>query len=272
LPLVAPEGTVATTLVALQLVTVAAAPLKVTVLVPRVAPKFFPVIVTGVPVTPEAGFKPVIVGIAVVTVNMTPLLGSPPTLTTTLPVVAPDGAATTMLVALQLVTVAAAPSKVTVLVPCVAPKFAPVIVTTVPAGPELGFRLMIEASGITVKLKPLLAWLPTVTTTLPLVAPEGTMVTMLVALQLLGVAAVPLKATVPWLVPKFSPAITTTLPTWPEAGIMLAMFGLLELLLVHPLRTNSSMKRRKHRSRTSRRTSAFTMKDPPRIWHRIPQG
>ncbi len=43
-----------------------------------------------------------------------------------------------MLVALQLVGVAAVPLNVTVLVPCVDPKFVPVIVTAVPTGPELG--------------------------------------------------------------------------------------------------------------------------------------
>ncbi len=47
-----------------------------------------------------------------------------------------------MLVALQLVTVAAVPLNVTVLVPFVDPKFVPVIVTAVPTGPELGDRLV----------------------------------------------------------------------------------------------------------------------------------
>ena len=46
------------------------------------------------------------------------------------------GTGTTMLVALQLVGVAAVPLNFTVLVPCVAPKFVPVIVTDVPTGPE----------------------------------------------------------------------------------------------------------------------------------------
>ena len=41
-----------------------------------------------------------------------------------------------------------------------------------------------------------LATPPTVTTTLPVVAPVGTGATMLVELQLVGVAAVPLNATV----------------------------------------------------------------------------
>ena len=67
-----------------------------------------------------------------------PLLFTPPTVTTRLPVVAPVGTVATMLVALQLVGVAAVPLNVTVLVPCVAPKFVPVTVTEVPMTPEVG--------------------------------------------------------------------------------------------------------------------------------------
>ena len=77
-----------------------------------------------------------------VTVNVTPLLAVPPTVTTTLPVVAPVGTGATMLVALQVDGVAAVPLNLTVLVPCVAPKFVPVIVTDVPTGPDVGFRLV----------------------------------------------------------------------------------------------------------------------------------
>jgi hypothetical protein len=51
-------------------------------------------------------------------------------------------------------------------------------------------------SGATVKLAPLLANPPTLTRMFPVVAPEGTGATMLVPLQLVGVAAVPLKVTV----------------------------------------------------------------------------
>ena len=72
------------------------------------------------------------------TVNSTPLLAVPNTVTTTFPVVAPAGTVTTMLVALQLVTVVAAiPLNVTVLVPCVAPKFVPVMVIDTPTAPEV---------------------------------------------------------------------------------------------------------------------------------------
>lgn len=63
-------------------------------------------------------------------------------MTITLPVAAPAGTGTTMLVALQLVGVAAIPLKVTVLLPCVGPKFAPVIVTGDPTIPDAGERLM----------------------------------------------------------------------------------------------------------------------------------
>ena len=54
------------------------------------------------------------------------------------PVVAPLGTGVTMFVGLQLVGEASAPLKETVLLPCAAPKFVPVIVTVVPTGPEVG--------------------------------------------------------------------------------------------------------------------------------------
>src|SRR5260370_25076384 len=62
-------------------------------------------------------------------VKFTPLLARPPTVTTTLPVVAPAGTGTAMLVALQLAWAAVVPLNVTALVPCEVPKFAPAIVT-----------------------------------------------------------------------------------------------------------------------------------------------
>src|SRR5215469_12120912 len=100
----------------------------------------------------------------VLTVKLTPLLATPPTVTTTLPVVAPAGTGTAMLVALQLVGVAVTPLNVTVLVPCVDPKFMPVIVTAVPTTPEVGLRLVMLGGRVTVKFTPLLGAPPTVTT------------------------------------------------------------------------------------------------------------
>src|SRR5438309_2336060 len=179
--------------------------------------------VTAVPTGPVVGFRLVIVGADEVTVKFTPLLAIPPTVTTTLPVVAPLGTDATMLVALQLVVLAAVPLKVTVSV--VVTKLVPVIVTAVPTGPEVGFRLvMAGADEVTVKFTPLLAIPPTVTTTLPVVAPLGTDATMLVALQLVVLAVVPLKVTAP-VVPKLVPVMVTAVPTGPVVGFRLVIAG-----------------------------------------------
>jgi|ERR1700722_472495 hypothetical protein len=79
----------------------------------------------------------------------------------------------------------------------------------------------------TAKFTPLLAAPPTVTTKFPVEAPFGTGATMLVAVQLVGVAVVPLNFTVlvPCVVPKFVPEIVTEVPTEPDAGDRLVMFG-----------------------------------------------
>ena len=129
--------------------------------------------------------------------KFTPLLATPPTVTTTFPVVAPAGTDVAMLVEVQLVVVAGVPLNVTVPED---PKLLPVIVTAVPTGPEVGDRLVIwlvVSAAPTVKVTPLLATPPTVTTTFPVVAPVGTDVTMLVEVQLVVVAGVPLNVTVP---------------------------------------------------------------------------
>jgi hypothetical protein len=132
-----------------------------------------------------------------ITVKLTPLLAIPPTVATTLPVVAPLDTGTAMLVGFQFVGVPLVPLKVTVLVPCVEPKFVPVMVTAVPTTPELGFMpVMFGGGGLTVKVTPLLDIPLTVATTLPVVAPLGTVTAMLVAFQFVGVAVVPLKVTV----------------------------------------------------------------------------
>lgn len=78
-----------------------------------------------------------------VTVKATPLLGKPPTVTTTFPVVAPLGTMTIIEVGDQFVGDAAVPLKVTVLVPGEGPKFVPVIETVVPAGPDVGLNVLI---------------------------------------------------------------------------------------------------------------------------------
>src|SRR5438034_10872754 len=100
------------------------------------------------PIAPLVGASDVMLGVGKM-VNATPLLATPLTVTTTLPVVAPAGTGTTMLVADQLVGVAAVPLNVTVLVPFVAPKLVPVIVTAVPVGPLVGERLVMVGGRAT---------------------------------------------------------------------------------------------------------------------------
>jgi len=205
-------------LVALQLVGVAVVPLNVTVLVPCDAPKLAPAIVTELPVGPKLGLRLVILGGAV-TPKSTPLLGTPPTFTSRLPVVAPVGTGAVMLVSVQFDALVCVPLKVTKLciVPTVGPKFVPVMVTFVPIGPEVGVMLVMAGGGVTVKSRPLLATPATVTTTLPVVAPEGTVTLMPDAVQLEVAARVPLNVTVllPWVDPKFEPFIVKPAPIGP---------------------------------------------------------
>ena len=122
----------------------------------------------------------------------------PPTETTTFPVAAPAGTGATIRVLDQLVVRAAMPLNSTklALVPTVGPKFVPLTLTTVPMGPALGLTLLMFGGGVTAKGRPLLADPVTVTTTLPVVAPTGTDVSMLVSLQEVAVAGVPLKVIV----------------------------------------------------------------------------
>jgi hypothetical protein len=113
------------------------------------------VIVTGAPTAPVVGDKLVMLG-AATNVNEEPLLATPLTVTTTLPVVALVGTVATIDVAPQLViVVAVVVLNFTVLVPWVVPKFVPVIVTDAPTAPVVGDRLVIF--GATVNDDPLLS-------------------------------------------------------------------------------------------------------------------
>ncbi len=136
--------------VAPHVVGVAVQPLNVTVPVPCVEPKPVPVIVTSVPTVPEVGDRLVMIGVGA-NVNGEPLLATPFTVTTRLPVVAPVGTTATIVPVLQLVIeVAVVPLNVTVLVPCVEPKFDPIIVSDAPTAPEGGDRYAMFGVGNTV--------------------------------------------------------------------------------------------------------------------------
>jgi len=126
-----------------------------------------------------------------------------------------------------VIVVAVVPLNLTVLGPWVAPKLVPLIVTATPAAPEVGDKLVMLGAATTVKLLPLEATPLTVTTTFPVVAPVGTVVTIEVALQLVAVAVVPLNFTVlvPCVVPNPVPVMVTDAPTAPEAGDSVVMLG-----------------------------------------------
>jgi hypothetical protein len=241
LPVVAPVGTGATMLVALHVVTAAAVPLNLTV--PCVVLKFEPAIVTDAPTAPVEGVRVVIAGVGS-TVKLLPLLSTPLACSTTLPVVAPAGTVVTMLVALQVVTVAVVPLNLTVpVLPCVAPKFAPVIVTDAATAPDVTDRLVMLGAATTVKLFPLLLTPDTVTTTFPVVAPVGTVATMLVEVQLVVDAAVPLNLTVP-VEPKAVPVIVTVAPTAPDVGDRLEIVGAATAAAGSPSANNASANNR----------------------------
>lgn len=226
LPVVAPVGTVALTSVLLQLVTVADVPLNVTPPLPWEGPRFDPLILTDEPTAPELGLR-LMLG-AGVTVNVTPLLATPPAaVTTTFPVVAPEGTTAVMLLPLQLEIVAVVPLNFTPPLPCDDPKLEPAMTIDDPTAPVLGVRLLMLGAGVTVNVTPLLAVPLTVTTTFPVVAPLGTVAVMLVELKLVMVAGVPLKVTLAFLmlVPKLLPAITMAEPTAPVLGVRLVMVG-----------------------------------------------
>lgn len=221
-PAMVGPGTATMMLVALQVMTLPAIPLKVTKLLPWVAPKLAPVIVTEDPTKPEVGERLVMLGVML---KGTELLTKLPTTRNTLPVVAPAGTGTTMLVLLQLVGLPRAPLKSTVLVPCVDPKPVPLIVIEVPTEPAAGLTLVIV--GATVKGTLLLVTPFTVTTTLPVLAFAGTDTVIPDCPQAVGVAATPLNVTVlaPWAKPKPVPEIDTEVPGAPDVGFRLEITG-----------------------------------------------
>jgi len=221
-PVVAADGTATTMPVPLHCVTVAVVPLSFTVLPPWLAPKPFPVMRILVPTAPEFGDRLAILG---ATVNVDPLLATPPALTTTLPVEAPAGTVAVIEVELHAVVVAVVPLNFTVPVPC-EPKFCPLIVTVVPTVPTFGPKLLMLGAAVTVNVAPPDATPADVTTTFPVVVPAGTVAVIELELQAVVVAVVPLNFTVPCCrPPKFCPAMVTVAPIAPAFGVKLVMLG-----------------------------------------------
>jgi hypothetical protein len=213
-PVVAPAGTGTRMLESLQLVGVAVVPLNFTRLVPCGMPKPEPAIVTAVLTVPEVGVSKEMLG-GGITGKLTEF-EAPPCVTITGPVVAVAGTATTICVLLQLVGLPAMPLKVTV--PATDPKFVPLMATEAPARAALGEMLLILGAGIVNDVLLLAIPMLVVTTKPPLVASAGTLALMLVLLHEVTGAEVPLKVTVPVVVPKLLPLIATAVPAAPERG------------------------------------------------------
>ena len=144
-PVVEPAGTLDVSWVSETMVNPAVTPLNETADAPV---KFEPVIVTAVPTGPDVGLKPSTEGGGRVTVKVGVTAGFPPNVVTeTGPVVALDGTLAVICVSESTVNEALTPSKVTLVAP-VNPE--PVIVTAVPAGPDVGSIATIDGRAVTV--------------------------------------------------------------------------------------------------------------------------
>jgi hypothetical protein len=108
-------------------------------------PNPVPVILNDVPIGPEDGEIPVIVRLSI-SVNCTPLLTTPPTVTVTGPLVAFGGTETLMLVLLQESTLAVRLLNWTVLLLWLLPNDVPAIVIRPPIGAAEGVKL--EIAGV----------------------------------------------------------------------------------------------------------------------------
>src|SRR5205807_474774 len=175
-PLEAPAGTVAWIAVAEFTVKPAPVAPNCTAVAPM---KVAPLIVTLVPAGPLTGVKPVIVG-GLSTVKLPELLAVPSGVMTLMgPLEAPAGTLAWIAVAELTVKLAPVAPNCTAVAPM---KFAPLIVTLVPAGPLPGVKLVIVGGLSTVKLLELLAEPPGVVTLMgPLEAPAGTLAWIAVA-------------------------------------------------------------------------------------------
>jgi hypothetical protein len=125
---------------------------------------------------------------------------------------------------------------------CDPPKSVPVIVTDVPAVPELTEIPARIAGAATANGIPLLNSELLVTTTFPLVAAEGTTATICVVFHVLIIAGIPPKVTLPDE-PKLVPLITTEAPTGPDDGYRSVTAGVTvkdcELLIAVPVLTDT---------------------------------
>lgn len=142
------------------------------------------------------------------------------------PVVAPAGTVVVNVEGVALVTVAVTLLNLTTLFATVELKLFPLIVMVAPGAPLMGLKLVIEGDGSTVKLSLLLMVTPRVVTEIgPVVAPDGTAVVIVVALNPVTVATTLLLNRTAGLALKFVPLIVTTALTAPPVGVKSVIVG-----------------------------------------------
>jgi hypothetical protein len=159
-------------------------------------------------------------GGAPVTVKLAADVAVPPGVMTLIgPLVALDGTCEVICVSELTMYAAAVPLNATLVAPL---KPVPLIVTSVPAEPDVGVKPLTTGCGggepLTVKLvEDVPVPCGVVTLIGPLVAPDGTLAEMLVSELSANAAAVPLNVTLVAPV-KYEPVIVTASPTFPLVG------------------------------------------------------
>lgn len=207
--------------------------------------KFVPVIITVAPTAPLDGLKPAMVGEGkmVKLVELVPV--TPLTVTEIGPVDVPEGTIAVMLVAVDAVSVAATPLKnSTSLLAMVVLKFVPVITMEAPTAPLPGLKLEMVGVG-TIKFEELVPVIAlTVTDIGPDVAPNGTEVVILVVVDAVTTAAVPLNVTAfrEGVALKLAPVIVTTTPNPPLVGLNPVIEGVPKTVKLLALETVTPLK------------------------------
>jgi hypothetical protein len=224
----APEGTLVVMVSEVDAVTIATTPLKSTTFSLAVVLKFVPVMTTSAPTAPLAGLNPVIVGFPKTVKSFELVMVTPLVVTVIGPVVAPLGTVTVMLVVVDEITVALTPLNLTTLLTAVVLKFVPVIITVAPGAPLDGVKPVKVGIGNTVKLVAVVIATPfTIIDIGPVIAPAGTIALILVEVDEVMSATIPLNDT--WLsasgVLKLVPVMVTIAPTAALEGLKLVIVG-----------------------------------------------
>ena len=186
-PVAAPDGTVMVILVPVEELTVVVTPLNFTI---GVLSKFVPDIITVAPGAPEAGLKPDTVGEAN-TSKFVLLIVTPLVVTEMGPSAAPAGTVVVIVVGETSVAPAIIPLKKVTVAGEV--KFVPVMVTVVPTAPLAGLNPAMVGVGKTVNEGPVTVIPFNESETVPVVAPDGTVVVIVPAVEAVTTAIFPLK-------------------------------------------------------------------------------